>query len=167
MWARKKGGKGVYILFDGSTPVYIGKGNIRQRVTGARRSQRRGQLWDRFSWYAIKDPKMMHDIEVLVLRLLPRYLRALTRREGHFQKAHSMKQVNKKQTTSPAFHDEGLFCAVGVEAFASFRRPKEVGLIDFPAHKRLALLDNPQSRAVNKLLPLAQSLSQLSNFGHR
>jgi hypothetical protein len=25
---------------------------------------------------------MMHDIEVLVLRLLPRYLRALTRQEG-------------------------------------------------------------------------------------
>jgi hypothetical protein len=46
-----------------------------------------GQLWDRFSWYALKDPKMMHDIEVLVLRMLPRYLRALTRQEGHFLKA--------------------------------------------------------------------------------
>jgi len=105
MWARntknirripgsREGGKGVYILFDGSMPVYVGKGNIRHRITDARRSKRRGQLWDRFSWYALKDPKMMHDIEVLVLRLLPRYLRALTRQEGHFLKAHRVQQVD-------------------------------------------------------------------------
>src|SRR6267143_3215758 len=106
MWARntknirripgsKEGGKGVYILFDGSMPVYVGKGDIRHRITDARRSKRRGQLWDRFSWYALKDPKMMHDIEVLVLRLLPRYLRALTRQEGHFLKALRVRQVDK------------------------------------------------------------------------
>jgi hypothetical protein len=106
MWARntnnirripgsREGGKGVYILFDGSMPVYVGKGNIRHRITDARRSKRRGQLWDRFSWYALKDPKMMHDIEVLVLKLLPRYLRALTRQEGHFLNAHRVQQVDK------------------------------------------------------------------------
>jgi hypothetical protein len=39
----------------------------------------------------LKDPRMMHDIEALVLRLLPRYLRALTRQEGHFLKAKPMK----------------------------------------------------------------------------
>jgi hypothetical protein len=98
MWARNtknirripsshSGGKGVYILFDGSMPVYVGKGNIRYRIMHARRSKRRGQLWDRFSWYALRDPKMMHDIEVLILRMLPRYLRALTRQEGHFLEA--------------------------------------------------------------------------------
>jgi len=43
----------------------------------------------------LKDPRMMHDIEVLVLRLLPRYLRALTRQQGHFLKAKPMKQVDK------------------------------------------------------------------------
>ena len=43
MWARNtknikdvpgksKGGQGVYILYDGSTPIYIGKGNIRTRL---------------------------------------------------------------------------------------------------------------------------------------
>lgn len=105
MWARntkniklipgsKKGGKGVYILFDGSMPVYVGKGNIRQRISIAKRSKRRGQLWDRFSWYALKDPKMMHDVEVLVLRVLPRYLRALTRQEGKFRDAKRMVQVD-------------------------------------------------------------------------
>ncbi len=107
MWARnteninliprsKKGGKGVYILFDGSMPVYVGKGNIKSRVSQARRSKRRGQLWDRFSWYALKDPKMMHDIEVLVLRMLPRYLRALTKNDGHFLVAKSEPEKDKK-----------------------------------------------------------------------
>ncbi len=106
MWARNTenirqipkssdGGQGVYILFDGSMPVYVGKGNIRSRVTKARRSRRRSQLWDRFSWYAIKDPKMMHDIEVLILRILPPYLRALTRQDGHFSKAGRGPQPDK------------------------------------------------------------------------
>jgi len=106
MWARNtkniqripkssKGGVGVYILFDGSMPVYAGKGNIRNRITDARRSRRRGQLWDRFSWYALKDPKMMHDIEVLILRILPPCLRALTRQDGHFSKAKRKPQADK------------------------------------------------------------------------
>jgi hypothetical protein len=62
MWARNvnniedvpgssKGGQGVYILYDGSTPVYVGKGNIWQRLiaatevgqTGKRRGQYEGR----------------------------------------------------------------------------------------------------------------------------
>jgi hypothetical protein len=103
MWARntenirkipnvRAGGVGIYVLYDGSMPLYVGKGNIKHRVTDARRSKRRGQLWDRFSWYAVADPKMMHDLEVLLLRILPRYLRALTRQEGHFLKAQRIMQ---------------------------------------------------------------------------
>lgn len=95
MWARNvsnirlipSNAIGVYILFDGSMPVYVGKGNIRDRIIAAKRSGRRGQLWDHFSWYALQDPSTMHDIEVLILRMLPRYLRALTRQDGHFVKA--------------------------------------------------------------------------------
>jgi hypothetical protein len=89
MWARNdvnidqipdgKDGRGVYILFDGSMPMYVGKGQIKDRILGARDSKRRGQLWDHFSWYAIKNPAMMHDIEVLMLRILPPNLRSLTR----------------------------------------------------------------------------------------
>jgi hypothetical protein len=94
--SKQDGGKGVYILFDGSMPVYVGKGNIRQRVSGARRSRRRGQLWDRFSWYAVKDSKMMHDVEVLVLKMLPRYLRALTKNDGHFLNARKVKQADRE-----------------------------------------------------------------------
>src|ERR1700686_439822 len=96
MWARnadninqipdktETGGRGVYVLYDGSMPVYVGKGNMRNRIFGAKRSKTRGQLWDHFSWYAL-NPKVTHDVEALVLRMLPPYLRSLTKQKGKFQ----------------------------------------------------------------------------------
>jgi hypothetical protein len=71
----RKGARGVYILFDGSMPMYVGKGNIKHRIYRADESKLRGQLWDHFSWYAVKEPKLMHDIEVLMLRMLAPNLR--------------------------------------------------------------------------------------------
>jgi hypothetical protein len=106
MWARnaeniakipgsKDGGLGVYILFDGSMPMYVGKGKIKRRIIGASTSKRRGQLWDHFSWYAIKKPAMMHDIEVLMLRILPPNLRSLTRQGGNFESGKRVVQSNQ------------------------------------------------------------------------
>jgi hypothetical protein len=105
LWARNaenirhipKRAAGVYILYDGSMPVYAGKGNIRYRVASARRSKRKAQLWDRFSWYALKDQTMMHDIEVLLLRTLPHNLRALTRQGGNFLDAKRVKPEEKEK----------------------------------------------------------------------
>jgi hypothetical protein len=102
MWARnlenvnhvpraRNGGQGIYILYDGSTPVYIGKGNIRTRLRQHRRSKRLGQLWDHFSWYVPLDGAFTHDLEALLLRLLPFYLRSLTRQRGIFQEAEKRK----------------------------------------------------------------------------
>ena len=71
MPGKGKGGQGVYILYDGSTPVYIGKGNIRQRLREADRDKRRRNSWDRFSWYVIKDKSLIHDVEVPLIRILP------------------------------------------------------------------------------------------------
>ena len=107
MWARneeniakipsgRSGGRGVYVLFDGSMPMYVGKGNIRNRVKDAGASKRRGNLWDHFSWYSIKNPAMMHDIEALMLRILPPNLRFLTRQGGNFKKAKRINQENKQ-----------------------------------------------------------------------
>ena len=76
------GGQGVYILYDGSMPVYIGKGNIRRRIRNARASKRRGQSWDHFSWYLVSEAKYQHDLEALLLRMLPPQLRALNRQRG-------------------------------------------------------------------------------------
>lgn len=103
MWARNgqnitdvpgssERGLGVYILYDGSTPVYIGKGKIRSRLRAADSSKRRGNAWDHFSWYVIKDESLIHDIEVLMIRMLPPHLRRLTRQSGHFKGVHSTDQ---------------------------------------------------------------------------
>jgi hypothetical protein len=107
MWARnaenidnlpsgKKGGQGVYVLFDGSMPMYVGKGYIKGRIKKADMSARRKNLWDHFSWYTIKNPQMMHDIEALMLRILPPNLRFLTRQGGNFKEATRVTEENKQ-----------------------------------------------------------------------
>jgi hypothetical protein len=95
--SKQEGGKGVYVLYDGSMPVYVGKGNMRSRLDGARRSKTRGQLWDHFSWYSL-DPTATHDIEALVLRMLPPYLRSLTKQKGKFLAARPIKEHKKDRT---------------------------------------------------------------------
>jgi hypothetical protein len=118
MWARNpaniedvpgssQGGQGVYVLYDGSTPVYVGKGNIRRRLRSADKSGRRGNSWNHFSWYVIKDQNLIHDTEVLLIRILPLYLRYLTRQLGHFKGVRStdQKAVNRtpKYIAPPKF----------------------------------------------------------------
>jgi hypothetical protein len=80
MWARnddnlaklrKQGGEGVYLLYDGSMPVYAGKGALRDRINAARTSPKRGQMWDHFSWFSIKDQRNRHDLEMLILQMPP------------------------------------------------------------------------------------------------
>jgi len=80
-------GQGIYILYDGSTPVYVGKGNIQARLRKENnKSKRLGNSWDHFSWFLIKDQDedLIHDVEVLLLRILPPYLRYMTRQRGNF-----------------------------------------------------------------------------------
>jgi hypothetical protein len=120
MWARnstniksipgsREGGQGVYVLYDGSMPVYIGKGNIRNRVRKAKSSHARGQFWDHFSWYTISDSDLQHDIEAFLLSRLPWYLRGLNKQGGKFIGATKIVQHDsapepirrKKLKTSP------------------------------------------------------------------
>jgi hypothetical protein len=109
MWARNdknikdvpgssEGGLGVYILYDGSTPVYIGKGRIRSRLRDANGSDRRGNAWDHFSWYVLAEKSLIHDVEVLMIRMLPPHLRRLTRQTGHFKGVHSTDQKRANRT---------------------------------------------------------------------
>ena len=106
MWARnleninliprpEQGGTGVYILYDGSMPVYVGRGHIKHRIDGARRSKVRGQFWDHFSWYIIKNEEITHDTEALILRMLPPCLRSLTKQSGHFVGAHREREAKR------------------------------------------------------------------------
>src|SRR5262249_41037144 len=108
MWARnsqniervprkKDGGRGVYFLYDGSAPVYVGKGNLHSRIYRHKLSKKRGQLWDRFSWYALSEHEMMHDIESLILRMLPPYLRSLTKQKGKFEDADEIPESKENR----------------------------------------------------------------------
>jgi hypothetical protein len=78
----KEGGQGIYILFDGSIPVYVGRGKIRQRIRQASKSKRRGQSWDHFSWYVVPTTQNEQELEALSLRMLPPHLRMPNRQRG-------------------------------------------------------------------------------------
>lgn len=110
MWARNpenirlvagQKGEGVYVLYDGSMPVYVGMGNIPSRLTKARRSTRRGQMWDHFSWYIPSDPKLIREIEALFLRMLPVPLRILNRQKGKLKGARKVDEP--KANRDPEF----------------------------------------------------------------
>lgn len=76
-------------------PVYVGKGNIRHRLRKSRHSKRRGQTWDHFSWYALRDPKLSQEMEALLLRMLPFYLRILNRQRGRLPSPKKHKEVDR------------------------------------------------------------------------
>ena len=108
MWARNHaniravpessdGGIGIYVLYNGSTPVYVGKGNIQTRLEKAHKSKRRGNSWDHFSWYLIKDRGLTHDVEILLIRTLKPFLRLLNQQCGNFQDLHSTDRNEKEQ----------------------------------------------------------------------
>lgn len=92
-----QGGQGVYVLYSGWMPVYIGKGNIRSRINDARRSKPRGKMWDHFSWYVPRNSGLTRDIEALLLRMLPIYLRILTHQVGKFTRAREVPQPKENQ----------------------------------------------------------------------
>ena len=109
MWARNepnfeklrndpnlKGIKGLYVLYDGSTPVYVGRGCISDRFENSRKLGKRKRFWDYFSWFAIPDEEHRKDTEALLIKTLPYYLRLLNRKNESFavQKV-SVKQVEK------------------------------------------------------------------------
>lgn len=92
MWARNtdnlneidKTVEGVYVLYDGTMPVYVGEGFVWDRLCAHRNSNRKKHFWDYFSWYAISDPELRRDTEALLLKTLPYYLRLLNKQRGKF-----------------------------------------------------------------------------------
>jgi hypothetical protein len=109
MWARNesnfeklrsdpklKGLKGLYILYDGSTPVYLGRGCISDRLEISRKLGKRKRFWDYFSWFIIPDEDLQKDTEALLIKTLPYYLRLLNRKNENFAiPKDSVKQVEK------------------------------------------------------------------------
>jgi hypothetical protein len=73
---------GVYALYNGTMPVYIGRGKISQQIHRHDRNRKKNQFWEHFSWYEITVKGLDKEIESLFLRLLPFYVRSLNRKGG-------------------------------------------------------------------------------------
>ena len=103
MWARNDENfetlgeqvQGVYVLYDGTMPVYVGHGFILDRLISHRFSERKKHFWDYFPWYAIPNERLQKETETLLLKTLPYYLRLLNKQRGSFLLAPSKKQANK------------------------------------------------------------------------
>lgn len=73
---------GVYALYNGTMPVYVGRGNIFKQIHRHDRNRKKSQFWEHFSWYEIKFKGLDREIESLLLRILPFYVRSLNRKGG-------------------------------------------------------------------------------------
>jgi hypothetical protein len=73
---------GVYALYNGTMPVYIGRGKISQQIHRHDHNRKKNQFWEHFSWYEINGKGQDKEIESLLLRLLPFYVRSLNRKGG-------------------------------------------------------------------------------------
>jgi len=78
---------GVYVLYSGSAPVYVGKGHVKTRVTKRDRGGSKSPYWDHFSWFLVDNSNIEHELEALLLKVLPFYLRSLNKQTAHFRGA--------------------------------------------------------------------------------
>jgi hypothetical protein len=76
---------GVYALYNGTMPVYIGKGIFSNQIKKHNRNNRKSPYWEHFSWYEIKGEGLDKEIESLLLRIFPFYVRSLNRMAGNFE----------------------------------------------------------------------------------
>ncbi len=102
-WARNRknlkavkamGCHGVYILLDGSTPMYVGRGEIFRRLRRHFASKSKAGYWDHFSWFEIKNHALQKEVEVLLIRSLPFFLRSLNRQRANFLSSNRINDRN-------------------------------------------------------------------------
>jgi len=78
---------GIYVLYHGAMPVYIGRGALRARLLShAKEGSKKEQFWDRFSWFVIGSAKRERELESLLLEALPFYVRSLNKQTGKLQR---------------------------------------------------------------------------------
>jgi hypothetical protein len=74
---------GLYVLYHGAMPVYIGRGAISARLLShAKEGSKKEQFWDRFSWFVVGNTKRERELESLLLEALPFYVRSLNKQTG-------------------------------------------------------------------------------------
>ncbi len=81
---------GVYILYNATMPVYIGRGKVSGQIRAHNRNKRRSPFWEHFSWFEINGKGRDKEIESLFLKVLPHYLRSLNRMGGKFPSARQI-----------------------------------------------------------------------------
>jgi hypothetical protein len=78
---------GIYVLYHGAMPVYIGRGSISIRLRShGREGSKKDQFWDRFSWFVVGKRELEHELEALLLEALPFYVRSLNQQSGRLPK---------------------------------------------------------------------------------
>jgi len=78
---------GIYVLYHGAMPVYIGRGALSARLLShAKEGSKKEQFWDRFSWFVIGSAKRERELESLLLEALPFYVRSLNKQTGKLQR---------------------------------------------------------------------------------
>jgi hypothetical protein len=86
---------GIYVLYHGAMPVYIGRGAISARLRShGKEGSKKEQLWDRFSWFVIGKTASERELESLLLEALPFYVRSLNK--------HGGKLLKKLQVAAPS-----------------------------------------------------------------
>jgi hypothetical protein len=82
---------GIYVLYHGAMPVYIGRGAISARLRShGKEGSRKEQFWDRFSWFVIGKRESERELESLLLEALPFYVRSLNKQGGKLLKKLQM-----------------------------------------------------------------------------
>src|ERR1700676_3964320 len=79
--AEATGLSGVYLLYCGWFPIYVGHGDLNRRIAGHRGSKRK--VWDRFTWFAVAEKRHCRELEAIFLRSLPFYLRLNNKQGAH------------------------------------------------------------------------------------
>ena len=78
---------GIYVLYHGAMPVYIGRGAISARLRNhGKEGSKKDQFCDRFSWFVIGKTASERGLESLLLEALPFYVRSLNKQGGKLLK---------------------------------------------------------------------------------
>lgn len=80
---------GVYLLYCGWHPVYVGRGKVYSRIKHHMHSKTK--VWDRFTWFVLDKSQHSRELEAIFLRSLPFYLRVHNRQGAHINGIKSLK----------------------------------------------------------------------------
>ena len=86
---------GVYALYNGTMPVYIGKGIFSKQIKSHAGKGKKSPFWEHFSWYEINGNGLAKEIESLFLRVLPFYVHSLNRMGGKFASGRKIDAASK------------------------------------------------------------------------